>query len=332
MLASSTPVPGTLLPLGEFLFVDPLGRMGLGTTAPATNLEIVGSGEHALGRIRTMGGIGSVAGWQVQQGGVGYTIGTGASDFGGWGSLGFRSFAGVTAAVMTVDGNVGIGTTSPNYRLEVRGKARFNEEVKVQGSDASTSVTPGQVDVRSSTGVVGVSLRGKGSSNDVRLFNSNGDQTIQLNGLNGQAKTKTLVITGGSDLVELFQSCEELLPGAVVVADENHPGQVVRSKDVHDTRVVGVVSGAGGVNPGLQLSQEGALEGDVRVALAGRVFVRCSTENGPIRVGDRLTSASIEGHAMRVGSGQAADGAVLGKALSTLEEPTGLVLVLVNLQ
>ena len=90
--------------------------------------------------------------------------------------------------------------------------------------------------------------------------------------------------------------------------------------------------GAGGVRPGLTMGQDGVLDGDTKVALTGRVYVRCSTENGPIRPGDLLTTASLAGAAMRATDVERSFGAVLGKAMGELSEGEGLVLVLVNLQ
>jgi hypothetical protein len=121
-------------------------------------------------------------------------------------------------------------------------------------------------------------------------------------------------------------------PGTVVVIDPLAPGKLRASDAAYDPRVAGVVSGAGGVKPGLELGQRGVADGDVRVALSGRVYVRCSAEGGAIRPGDLLTTAVLPGHAMRAGDSHRAFGAVLGKAMSGLDAGTGLVLVLVNLQ
>ena len=48
--------------------------------------------------------------------------------------------------------------------------------------------------------------------------------------------------------------------------------------------------------------------------------------------GDLLTTAELEGHAMRATDPERCHGAVIGKAMSALDADTGLVLVLVNLQ
>ncbi len=90
--------------------------------------------------------------------------------------------------------------------------------------------------------------------------------------------------------------------------------------------------GRGGIAPGLKLSQQGALDGNTPVAMTGRVYVRCSAENGAIHPGDLLTTADKAGCAMRASDPSRSYGAVIGKAMSSLDSGTGLVLVLVNLQ
>jgi len=54
---------------------------------------------------------------------------------------------------------------------------------------------------------------------------------------------------------------------------------------------------------------------------------------GAVRPGDLLTTSDTPGHAMKVLDHARATGAVIGKAMSSLESgERGLVLVLVNLQ
>ena len=74
------------------------------------------------------------------------------------------------------------------------------------------------------------------------------------------------------------------------------------------------------------------MAGDTPVALTGRVYVKATSESGPIAPGDRLTTSSTPGHAMRVDDDARAPGCVIGKAMTALDDETGLVLVLVNLQ
>jgi hypothetical protein len=149
----------------------------------------------------------------------------------------------------------------------------------------------------------------------------------------GTVRTSVLTITGGADIAEPFKmSSAEIPKGSVVIIDEQNPGHLRLSTEAYDTRVAGVVSGANGIQPGISLHQEGAIEGGENVALSGRVYVRASAEFGPIKPGDLLTTSATPGHAMKVGDHGKAHGAILGKAMSGLQEGKGTVLVLVTLQ
>jgi hypothetical protein len=151
--------------------------------------------------------------------------------------------------------------------------------------------------------------------------------------VNGATYTKTLTITGGSDVAEPFQmSTKEILKGSVVVIDNQNPGQLKLSDRAYDSRVAGIVSGANGINPGIALHQDGALEGGQNVALSGRVYVLADASSGAIKPGDLLTTSNTPGHAMKVTNHAKAQGAILGKAMSSLKEGKGTVLVLVTLQ
>ena len=118
----------------------------------------------------------------------------------------------------------------------------------------------------------------------------------------------------------------------MVVIDEANPGQLKLTDQPYDTRVAGVVSGANGIHPGIQMHQQGLLEGGKNVALTGRVYVQADTSNGAIKPGDLLTTSSTPGHAMKVTDHARAAGAILGKAMTGLSEGKGMVLVLVTLQ
>jgi hypothetical protein len=152
--------------------------------------------------------------------------------------------------------------------------------------------------------------------------------------VNGTTTTKILTVTGGADLAEPFPVSEnESIPlGAVVVIDEQNPGQLKLCRKAYDTRVAGVVSGAGGVNPGLILQEKERLAGGLNVALNGRAYVLATAASGAITPGDLLTTSEVTGHAMKAAEKARSPGAVIGKALSSLDSGEGLVLVLVNLQ
>ena len=189
-------------------------------------------------------------------------------------------------------------------------------------------------------GVETVEIRSEevsGNGGQIVLRTADGTNTIILDaeygaGGGGRIQTEVLEITGGADLVESFDVRGGCEPGTVVVIDCDRPGELAVSSAPYDSRVAGIVSGAGGIRPGLSMGQAGVASGNTQVALTGRVFVRCSSENGAIRPGDLLTTAATAGHAMRASDHERAFGAVIGKAMTALENGTGLVLVLVSLQ
>ena len=169
--------------------------------------------------------------------------------------------------------------------------------------------------------------------NALRFFNNAANADVMTLRTNGELSVRVLTITGGADVAEPFEmSGQNLTKGAVVVIDPDRPGQLKLSENAYDTRVAGVISGGKGIQPGLSLRQEGALEGGRNVALSGRVYVQADASGGAIQPGDLLTTSDTPGHAMKVLNFTRAQGAILGKAMSALEKEKGWVLVLVTLQ
>ena len=150
----------------------------------------------------------------------------------------------------------------------------------------------------------------------------------------------SLELRGGSDLAEPYKiaaSGDALpLPGMVVAIDPNQTGQMQVSTHAYDTTVGGIISGAGGVHPGIMLRQTGTVaDGTLPIACTGRVWCWCDAGTGTDRAitpGDLLTTSDTPGHAMRVRDYDRARGAIIGKAMSPLKSGKGLVLVLVTLQ
>ena len=148
---------------------------------------------------------------------------------------------------------------------------------------------------------------------------------------------RVLEITGGADLSEWFDVRPERdclpAPGMLVSIDAQRPGGLSISKEAYDRKIAGIISGAGGINPGMLMGQKGTkADGASPVALNGRVYCWADASTGPIEPGDLLTSSDTHGHAMRASDCTKARGAILGKAMSRLKTGRGLVLVLVTLQ
>jgi hypothetical protein len=184
---------------------------------------------------------------------------------------------------------------------------------------------------------------GIGTSNPAFALDVNGSTrvlSLEAQSLGGDslyvdiASAGILEIRGGSDIAEPFDIDGDPLPGMVVSIDPHRVGKMRIADSAYDTRVAGIISGAGGVNPGLTLTQEGSVaDGEHPVALSGRVWCYVDADaGGPVEAGDLLTSSPTPGHAMKATDTGRAHGAVIGKAMSSLDEGRGLVLVLVNLQ
>jgi hypothetical protein len=151
----------------------------------------------------------------------------------------------------------------------------------------------------------------------------------------GKVRVGVLEIAGGADLAEPFDvrsaASVDPAPGMVVCIDRTRSGELVVCTAAGDRTVAGVISGAGGVQPGMIMQQEGtAAAGQHPVALAGRVYVWADATTHPIQPGDLLTTSATAGHA-QAETDHDARGAVLGKALTALPEGKGLVLLLVAL-
>ena len=170
--------------------------------------------------------------------------------------------------------------------------------------------------------------------------------TINFDGATGTTTTKVLEITGGADLSEQFdirkpvnidgyflQEEFSIKPGMVVGIDPENPGKLLISSEAYNRKVVGIISGAGGVQTGMMMGQKGSIaDGQYPVALTGRVYCYVDATEHPVRAGDLLTTSRTPGHAMKVTEYAKSHGAILGKAMTSLDKGKGLVLVLVTLQ
>ena len=235
--------------------------------------------------------------------------------------------------------NVGIGTTDPG-----------SHRLSVASGEAGTAGSTVAIENAGSLGIALISTVWSADVNTILSQRGSGDflycdawdgstnwrRVIRML-KDGTVECKVLSITGGADLAEPFDVSEtggtSPEPGRVMVIDQEHEGLLKVSNRAYDRCVAGVVSGAGGVSPGVLLRQEGTeATGKHPVALTGRVYGWADATAEPIRPGDLLTTSATPGHAMKVTDAERAQGAILGKAMSALPEGRGLVLILVTLQ
>ncbi len=202
-------------------------------------------------------------------------------------------------------------------------------DIRFNGSTIKLVAGPGNGPPGSLNGVA-VDIAGNvgiGTLTPQRKLDVNGDATMR------DLSVRVLTIRGGADLAEPFAMSQRGVElGTVVVIDAENPGRLRRSAAAYDRKVAGIVSGANGIKTGISMIDEQQLEPGENVALSGRVFVKANTRGGAITPGDLLTTSDLAGEAMKAADHDRAQGSILGKAMTALDETTGLVLVLVTLQ
>jgi hypothetical protein len=100
----------------------------------------------------------------------------------------------------------------------------------------------------------------------------------------------------------------------------------------YDKQLADVISGAGNYKPGIVLDKQESSSNWMLIALMGKFYCKVDAQYGAIEVGDLLTTSPTSGHAMKVTNPLKAFGAVIRKALRSLDEGQGLVLILIALQ
>ena len=323
------------------IYVQSVGGSSTSSNGIASYI-IAGSGEshNAI--------YGSVSGSATAIRGVSFDSGGKAANFNGTTEIHGRTY---------LDGDVGIGTETPISNFQVHDPNSSLSKMYITPASISSEDSSMIFFAEDDEATFGMFWQYDGVGNNMELFGTaNGtvygphlsadrnsgiislkDNTIVFNpnvGGAGRITTDEIEITGGSDLAEYFNSSlhntQEFMPGTIVCVDGDN-GEIIPSNLARDTKVIGVVSGANGVKTGMFLGQKGTLaNGDIPVAITGRVYVKMSNENGEIYPGDFVTTSSITGKAMKVENMDLAKGAILGKALT--KEKDGFVLVLIGLQ
>jgi hypothetical protein len=141
------------------------------------------------------------------------------------------------------------------------------------------------------------------------------------------------VLLTGADCAEQFDvdhQNQPIEPGTVLVIGAD--GILCQSEQAYDTRVAGVVAGAGTYRPGIILDKQQTTADRLSISLLGKVFCKVDGSCGTIEPGDLLTTSHTPGHAMKVTDPKRAFGAVIGKALKPWFGGTGLIPILVALR
>jgi hypothetical protein len=205
----------------------------------------------------------------------------------------------------------------------VIGTSKTSDGVRASSTDGNG------LSARSATGVGGFFQGGKLAA----FFEGDIGCTGHINTPKGTITCNDVFLAAGSgDCAEEFDSADvELIePGTVVVFDE--VGAVRPSQAAYDRRVAGIVSGAGDFKPGIVLDRRGSGTNRLPIAILGKVYCKVDAQYSAIKVGDQLTTSPTAGHAMKASDPLNGFGAVIGKALRSIECGHGLIPVLVSLQ
>ena len=235
--------------------------------------------------------------------------------------------------IKTISGNSGIGTTTPSEVLSVNGN------VSIEGTNCRDSGGSATCNNFVDIAELFPSSEPVDSGDVVVIDFTNPTPTSQE-----KFSPQTSKITSNSFQNPRPNQFQNPRPGNFqnqAPNTSNNQGQeqnfkIKKSAKPYDIKVIGVVStqpaivieGGRIVAMGGGFSQNNTLK--PAVALAGRVPVKITDENGFIRVGDLITSSSKPGHGMKCADELKCLNSVVGMALENQKESNDLILVMVR--
>lgn len=153
------------------------------------------------------------------------------------------------------------------------------------------------------------------------------DGTVQSTAWSG-------TLCGGdyAESVDITGERAQYEPGDVLVVDPDHPGRFIKASERYSTSVAGIYSTKPGLIGRRQTTDPKLTSTEVPMAMVGVVPTKVSAENGPIHSGDVLVTSSSSGRAMKGTDRTMFAGAIVGKAMGSLDSGTGVIEVLVSLQ
>ena len=341
-------------------------NVGIGTTNVVAPLTVAGNSELFDGSNKIYGNNDSVNYYLGH-----YPVsGSDGLDIHWYG--GVRIGDSVGPVIQVTGGSVGVGTTTPTKILEVNVPHVMNQDNEIRiGSYSSSSPssfhgialeytisspngTPGsQISTYAFSakyvpvvfpwgtsnaifnGNVGIGTTAPGAklevSGSIKLSaNSGGSITFQDG--TTQSTAYTGVTCGGdyAESVDVTGTQAAYAPGDLLVINKHDPSKFVKSNEPYSTMVAGIYSTKPGTVGRRQTTPKSSDE--VPMAVVGIVPAKVSAENGAIEAGDLLVSSSTPGVAMKGTDRNRMLGAVVGKAMGTLDSGTGTIEVLVTLQ
>lgn len=331
------------------------GNVGIGTTDPAALVHIQGINNSVALTLRN-GSSPSPLQW-CGGGNCTYEMLTPAS---GNLYLGSDLNGIVNGLVIQQNGNTGVGTTIPATKLHVSGVGELlrvddagSSNVRLSiGTTNNGSNQYGWIqEYQDNTGVAGISpiainpLGGNvgigTTSPGAKLevdgslkLTTNSGASITFQDGTVQSTAYTGVTCGGdyAESVDVTGGRTNYEPGDLLVIDPSAPGKFLKSDEAYSTLVAGIYSTKPGTVGRRETTYAKNNTTEVPMAMMGIVPTKVSAENGPIKTGDLLVTSSAMGYAMKGTDRSRLTGAVVGKALGSLNSGTGVIEVLVTLQ
>jgi hypothetical protein len=311
----------------EALRIDSGGKVGVGTTNPASKVEIVGDWTGTEGALRLTGDrptLKFTGGAKV--GNQSWIVHVGIDRPGGLGFFRQGPYPDYWEPVMYLN----LSGRSP---VEIPGDWTGTEGGLGLTGDKPTIKFAGGANAGNQSWIVHVGSDGPGNLEFFRQGSAPDDWELVMS----LTRDGNVIVTGdiqltGADYAEEFDviDAEVLAPGTVMVLDES--GAVRVSDSAYDHRVAGVISGAGGYKSAVIMDRRDPGSARRALALMGKVYCKVDANFAPIGVGDLLTTSSTAGHAMKVTDRERALGSIIGKALKPLRTGRDLVPVLIALQ
>ena len=194
--------------------------------------------------------------------------------------------------------------------------------VGVYGTVTSTGGVAGQFDAPTGGNIL-IGRSGTSSFNNVFRVDSTGKGYFD----NGTINT-------GADFAESVDAIGGVAkyePGDVMMIDRSGNRRLALAMGAYSTRVAGIYSTKPGVLATPHATDDPRLAEEVPLAIVGIVPCKVTAENGAIHSGDLLVTSHRPGYAMKGTERRRMLGAVVGKALGSLEQGTGTIEVLVSL-
>lgn len=233
------------------------------------------------------------------------------------------------------NGGVSISTGTSFFYVESSGGAADNASLRANNTNATEGMA---AYLTNNSGFASAHIKNSGTGEALFLQANGGPFLKAMNNewndvkfllaYDGNAYADGAWNGGGADFAEMLPAEEGLEPGDVLVIGSE--GKLERSGEAYQSSVVGVYSTRPGFVGGSGIDQD--MTGKIPLAVIGVVPVKASAENGTIRPGDLVTTASTPGHAMRCKGAEKCFGRTIGKALQGLKDGTGVIKLLVLLQ